>query len=52
MMEVGSDRILFAVDYPFETHAQAAEWFDHADIAEPDRFKIGRSNAQRLFGLA
>ena len=50
--EMGVERILFAVDYPFETHAQAADWFDQATISEPDRVRIGRSNAQRLFGLS
>ena len=49
---MGVERILFAVDYPFETHAQAADWFDQATISEPDRVRIGRSNAQRLFGLS
>jgi 2,3-dihydroxybenzoate decarboxylase len=52
MGEVSSDRILFSVDWPFEDVAQAAQWFDHASIAEADRMKIGRTNAQKLFGLA
>jgi predicted TIM-barrel fold metal-dependent hydrolase len=29
----------------------ASEWFDHASISEPDRVKIGRSNAKKLFNL-
>jgi 2,3-dihydroxybenzoate decarboxylase len=48
---LGSDRILFAVDYPFEDHVHGASWFDAAEIAEADRFKIGRSNAIALFAL-
>ena len=51
ILTLGADRLLFAVDYPFEDHAQAAEWFDAADIAEIDRHKIGRSNAMALFDL-
>jgi len=51
ILTLGADRLLFAVDYPFEDHAQAAEWFDAADIAEIDRHKIGRSNAIALFDL-
>jgi 2,3-dihydroxybenzoate decarboxylase len=51
IMTLGADRILFAVDYPFEDHMQGANWFDAADIAEPDRSKIGRGNALALFGL-
>jgi 2,3-dihydroxybenzoate decarboxylase len=51
ILTLGADRLLFAVDYPFEEHAQAASWFDAADIAEADRRKIGRDNAAALFGL-
>ncbi|MGU7774637.1 amidohydrolase family protein [Burkholderia sp. MR1-5-21] len=51
MLEVGSDRIMYSVDYPFETHDEAAEWFDSCAISETDRTKIGRDNARRLFGL-
>jgi gamma-resorcylate decarboxylase len=49
MLEVGADRVLYSVDYPFEDIVEAAEWFDHAAISEPDRIKIARSNAQKLF---
>ena len=51
ILTMGADRIMFAVDYPFEDHAQAAGWFDGAEIAEQDRIKIGRANARALFGL-
>ena len=51
MLEMGSDRILFSTDYPFEAVQEAAEWFDHCSISEPDRRKIGRTNALKLFKL-
>lgn len=51
MLEVGADRILFSVDYPFEEVGEAAEWFDTATISETDRIKIGRTNASELFRL-
>jgi gamma-resorcylate decarboxylase len=51
ILTVGADRVLFAVDYPFEDHAQAATWFDAVEIADTDRIKIGRDNARTLFGL-
>jgi len=51
MLEMGSDRIMYSVDYPFESHAEASQWFDHCEISESDRKKIGRENACRLFGL-
>jgi 2,3-dihydroxybenzoate decarboxylase len=49
--EVGADRVLFSVDYPFEETADATEWFDSAPISERDRCLIGRENAIRLFKL-
>ena len=51
MLEVSSDRILFSTDYPFETVAEAASWFDATAISELDRNKIGRLNALKLFKL-
>ena len=51
MLEMGSDRIMFAIDYPYEEHARGAAWFDSAEISETDRIKIGRDNANRLFRL-
>ncbi len=51
LLEVGADRLLFAADYPFEEMADGATWFDSVPISEPDREKIGRMNAVRLFGL-
>jgi predicted TIM-barrel fold metal-dependent hydrolase len=51
ILEMGVDRVLFAADYPYETIAEAAGWFDQAPINEADRSRIGRSNAERLFGI-
>ena len=51
ILEVGSDRIMFSVDWPFENISHAAGWFDAAAISEADRLKIGRHNAQKLFKL-
>ena len=51
MLEIGSDRIMFSTDWPFENIDHAALWFDAATISEPDREKIGRTNARRLFKL-
>jgi 2,3-dihydroxybenzoate decarboxylase len=51
MAEVGPDRLLFSVDYPFEDHVDAATWFDAARISESDRRRIGRTNAIDLFDV-
>jgi predicted TIM-barrel fold metal-dependent hydrolase len=51
ILEIGSDRILFSTDWPFENIDHAADWFDACSISEADREKIGRTNARRLFKL-
>jgi 2,3-dihydroxybenzoate decarboxylase len=51
ILELGADRVMFAVDYPYESMAEGAEWFDGAPINTGDREKIARLNAQRLFRL-
>ena len=50
--EVGTDRVLFSVDYPFETMEDATSWFDHCGLCDNDKQRIGRGNAERIFGLA
>jgi gamma-resorcylate decarboxylase len=49
--EIGPERVMFSVDYPFEDFSDAAEWFDNAQISEADRLAIGRTNALKLFKL-
>jgi 2,3-dihydroxybenzoate decarboxylase len=51
MLEIGSDRIMFSTDWPFENIDHAAIWFDAAAISDNDRLKIGRTNAMKLFKL-
>ncbi|MGF6881237.1 putative TIM-barrel fold metal-dependent hydrolase [Nocardia sp. GAS34] len=51
LLEVGADRTLFSVDYPYESMYEIAPWFDSCPISENDRVKIGRTNAAKLFGL-
>jgi predicted TIM-barrel fold metal-dependent hydrolase len=51
LLTVGSDRILFSTDYPFEMATDAARWIERAPISELDRRKIAYQNAQRLFAL-
>ncbi len=49
--EMGVDRIMFSVDYPFESTEDAATWFDGTELQEQDRVRIGRANAIELFKL-
>jgi 2,3-dihydroxybenzoate decarboxylase len=49
--EVGVERVMFSVDYPFEDSADAAEWFQEADLSADERDRIGRDNAIQLLHL-
>jgi predicted TIM-barrel fold metal-dependent hydrolase len=51
LTEMGADRVMFSIDWPFEAVDEAALWFDKAEISEADRMKIGRANAIKLFKL-
>jgi len=49
--EVGAERILFSVDYPFEDLADGVKWLDSAEIGDADRQRIASGNARRIFRL-
>jgi gamma-resorcylate decarboxylase len=51
MAEVGVERILFSVDYPFEQTADAVGWFQTLDLPAGELEQIGRGNARALLGL-
>ena len=49
---MGTERVLFCADYPFESMHDAAEWYDATpEVSEEDRIRVGRSNAIALFRL-
>ena len=49
--EVGADRILFSIDYPFENFKDACVWYDDLVINDVDKRKMGKGNAAALFKL-
>src|SRR5260370_39417030 len=48
---LGSDRVMFAADYPFESAEEAAEFIDGAPLADDVRADICFNNAARLLRL-
>jgi 2,3-dihydroxybenzoate decarboxylase len=48
---LGSDHVMFAADYPFESAEEAAEFIDHAPIADEVRADICFNNAVKLLRL-
>ena len=51
VMEMGIDRILFAVDWPFVANKPAVDWMRTAPLCNEDKAKILSGNAKRLFRL-
>ena len=49
---LGTDRVYFCSDYPFERMQDASDWFDNTTVvSDDDKEKIGRTNAMKLFDL-
>ncbi len=51
VMEMGADRIVFSVDYPFVDNAAGTAWMERIPLGYEDRQKILHGNAERLLGL-
>jgi predicted TIM-barrel fold metal-dependent hydrolase len=48
---IGVDRVMFSVDYPYESMNEAVDWFTTCPRSHNDRAKIGWDNAKRFFSL-
>jgi len=48
---LGADKILFAVDYPAESPAEAVHFMDSASICDTDKEKIFHFNAEKLLKM-
>jgi predicted TIM-barrel fold metal-dependent hydrolase len=51
VMEMGIDRILFAVDWPFVANKPAVDWIDTVPLCDEDKIKLLSGNARKLFRL-
>jgi len=51
IQELGVDRIMFSVDWPFAPNKPATEWLHRIPLCAEDRAKIASGNARRLLRL-
>lgn len=51
ILEIGADRVLYSVDYPYEDVLEGQAWLDHCAISDADRAKIAHANARKLFRI-
>ncbi len=51
VQELGVDRIMFSVDWPFAPNRPATDWLHRIPLCAEDRAKIASGNARRLLKL-
>lgn len=51
VLSIGADRIMFSVDYPYESTADSVDFIMRAPVSEIDRAKMCHLNAQRVLRL-
>ena len=51
LLEVGVERIMFSVDHPYGSMAEARAFLDQIPVSASDRERIAHGNAERLFNL-
>jgi predicted TIM-barrel fold metal-dependent hydrolase len=51
LLEVGVDRIMFSVDHPYGSMAEARAFLQQLPVSEADRERIAHGNAEKLLGL-
>jgi len=51
VMEMGVDRILYSVDYPFVDNMLGAEWIPTIPLCDEDKGKVLSGNAEKLLKL-
>jgi predicted TIM-barrel fold metal-dependent hydrolase len=51
LLEVGVERIMFSVDHPYGSMAEARAFLQQIPVSELDRERIAHGNAEKLLGL-
>ncbi|MBN9005857.1 MAG: amidohydrolase [Rhizobiales bacterium] len=51
IQELGLDRIMFSVDWPFASNVKGVEWLKKTPLSDADREKLASGNAKRLLKL-
>ncbi len=51
MMELGIDRIMFSVDYPFVASRDGTDWMERISLSPDDKRKVLAGNAERLLKI-
>jgi 5-carboxyvanillate decarboxylase len=49
---LGVDKVMFAVDYPYQETFEAVDWLNDAPLSEETRRLVFGANAERIFGIS
>jgi 5-carboxyvanillate decarboxylase len=49
--KIGAERIMWAIDYPYQPTEPAVAWIDAAPLSAKERELICHGNAERIFGI-
>lgn len=49
--KLGVERVLWAIDYPYQTTAPAVAFLESAPLTEADRVQLAHRNAERIFHI-
>ena len=48
---MGADKILWAIDWPYEANADGMAFFNKLSLNDDDRHKIAHGNAERILRM-
>jgi 2,3-dihydroxybenzoate decarboxylase len=51
IQEMGADRVIFSVDWPYIKNDEGTDWLDHASLSPEDKTKIYSGNAEKLLRM-
>jgi len=49
---LGADKVMFAVDYPYQETTEAVDWMNGAPLSDEDKRLVFSTNAERIFGIS
>ncbi len=50
--KLGADRVMWAIDYPYQPSAPAVKFIDDAPLSDEERALVCHQNAERVFKIA
>ena len=51
LLALGVDKILFAIDWPYEPNTAGVEFLKKISVSDADREKIAHGNAERILRM-